>query len=80
VKFRLIENAVEGVLERRWSSSARVGRSVMADVLALSSSSYKLATRILQAPFLFCCAIGFLGCNYKKILLPKVCVSLENNY
>jgi hypothetical protein len=79
VKFRRKENAVEGVLECRRSPSARVGRSVMADVLALSSSSYKLGTRILQASFLFCCAIGFLGCICKEVLLPRVCERLENN-
>jgi hypothetical protein len=38
-----------------------------------------LGTRILQSLFLGCCAIGFLGCSCKKLLLPKVCVSLENN-
>jgi hypothetical protein len=63
VKFRRKENAVEGVLECRRSLAAfvGVGRS-WRTCFALSSSSYKLGTRILRAAFLFCCAIGFLGC------------------
>jgi hypothetical protein len=80
VNFRRKENAVE---RGCWSVDGALlrvlGGSVMADVLALSSSSYKLGTRILQSLFLGCCAIGFLGCICKKVLLPKACVSLENN-
>ncbi len=80
MNFRRKENAVETGCWSVDGALLRVlGGSVMADVLALSSSSYKLGTRILQSLFLGCCAIGFLGCSCKKLLLPKVCVSLENN-
>jgi hypothetical protein len=62
VKFRRKENAVEGVLECRRSSSARVGGSVMADVLC---SFLQALTRWERAFFNLCfcfvAPLGFLG-------------------